>query len=61
MKQIAELENSKDDDSLEQLEILKTELFDIRNDKLKGHMIRSKAQCTIKAKNPQIFLWIRKT
>ena len=52
MKQIAELENSKDDDNLEQLEILKTELFDIRNDKLKGHMIRSKAQYIDKGEKP---------
>ena len=44
IKQIEELENSTDDRNIEHLENLKTELYDIRNDKLKGFMIRSKAQ-----------------
>ena len=52
MKKIEELENSMDDDNLEQLEILKTKLYDIRNDKLKGHMIRSKAQYTDQGEKP---------
>ena len=44
IKQIDELENGINDYNIEQLEILKTELSDIRHDKLKGYMIRSKAQ-----------------
>ena len=52
MKQIEELEISMDDDNVEQLEILKTELYDIRNDKLKGHMIRSKAQYIDQGEKP---------
>ena len=44
LKQINDLENSLEKANIEQLENLKTELYDIRNDKLKGYMIRSKAQ-----------------
>ena len=44
IKQIDELENSLNNKNIEQLEILKTELSDIRHDKRKGYMIRSKAQ-----------------
>ena len=40
--QISELENSTEDSNIEQLEILKTELCDIRHDKLKCSLIRSK-------------------
>ena len=44
MNQIDELENSRNENNMDQLEILKTELQDIRHEKLKGYMIRSKAQ-----------------
>ena len=46
IKQIEELENtcSMEDNNIAQLEVLKTELCDIRHEKLKGYMIRSKAQ-----------------
>ena len=44
IKQIDKLENSLNNKNIKQLEILKTELSDIRHDKLKGYMIRSKAQ-----------------
>ena len=36
IKQFDELENSINDNNIEQLEIIKTELSDIRHDKLKG-------------------------
>lgn len=62
MKQIEELENSMDDDNAEQLEILKTELYDIRNDKLKGHMIRSKAHYIDQGEKPtKYFCGLEKT
>ena len=44
IKRIEELEDSIDDKSRELLENCKTELYDIRNDKLKGYMVRAKAQ-----------------
>ena len=44
MNQIDDLENSRNENNMDQLEILKTELQDIRHEKLKGYMIRSKAQ-----------------
>ena len=52
MKQIEELEKSMDDDNIRAARILKTELYDVRNDKLKGHMIRSKAQYLDQGKKP---------
>ena len=52
IKQIEELENSTDDRNIEHLENLKTELYDIRNDKLKGFMIRSKAQYIDQGEKP---------
>ena len=55
MKQIEELENNMDDDNAEQLEILKTELYDIRNDKLKGDMIRPKAQYIDQGEKPTTY------
>ena len=50
--QISELESSTEDNNIEQLEILKTELCDIRHDKLKGSMIRSKAQYIDQGEKP---------
>ena len=51
-----------DDDNFEQLEILKTELCDIRNEKLKGHMIRSKAQYIDQGEKPtKYFCGLEKT
>ena len=44
IKTINDLENSAEESNIEQLEILRTELYDIRNYKMKGHMIRSKEQ-----------------
>ena len=44
MNQIDDLENIRNENNMDQLEILKTELQDIRHEKLKGYMIRSKAQ-----------------
>ena len=44
IKQIEEIENNTVDNITEELENLKTELYDIRNEKLKGYIIRSKAQ-----------------
>ena len=52
IKQIEELQNSTDDRNIEHLEKLKTELYDIRNDKLKGFMIRSKAQYIDQGEKP---------
>ena len=52
IKQIEELENSTDDRNIEHLENLKTELYDIRNDKLKGFMIGSKAQYIDQGEKP---------
>ena len=43
-KTIADLENNETEDTAEQLETLKNELINIRHEKLKGHMIRSRAQ-----------------
>ena len=44
IKQIEEIENNTVDNITEELENLKTELYDIRNEKLKGYIIHSKAQ-----------------
>ena len=52
IKQIDELENSTDDRNIEHLENLKTELYDIRNDKLKAFMICSKAQYIDQGEKP---------
>ena len=52
IKQIEELDNSIENNNIDQLEILKTELYDIRHDKLKGHMIRSKAQYIDQGEKP---------
>ena len=43
-KTIADLENNETEDTAEQLENLKNELINIRHEKLKGHIIRSRAQ-----------------
>ena len=55
IKQIEKLEDSLDERIFEQLENLKTELYDIRNDKLKGYMIRSKAQYIDQGEKPTKF------
>ena len=43
IKTIADLENNETEDNLEQIETKKNELINIRHEKLKGHMIRSRA------------------
>lgn len=55
IKQIEKIENNLADSNAEQLENLKTELYDIRNEKLKGYMIRSKAQYIDKGEKPTKF------
>lgn len=52
IKTINDLENCADESNMEQIEILKTELCDIRNYKMKGHMIRSKAQYIDQGEKP---------
>ena len=44
IKTIADIENKKQNDNDEESEIFKNELINIRHEKLKGHMIRSRAQ-----------------
>ena len=44
IKTIADMENNETKDNAEQLKYLKNELFNIRHEKLKGHMVRSRAQ-----------------
>ena len=55
IKRIEELEDSIDDKSRELLENCKTELYDIRNDKLKGYMVRAKAQYIDQGEKPTKF------
>ena len=55
IKRIEELEDSIDDKSRELLENCKTELYDIRNDKLKGYMERAKAQYIDQGEKPTKF------
>ena len=43
IKTINDLENSADESNIDQIKILRTELYDIRNYKMKGQIIRSKA------------------
>ena len=52
IKTINDLENSADERNIQQIEILRTELYEIRNYKMKGHMIRSKAQCIDQGEKP---------
>ena len=52
IKTIADIENKKQNDSDEELEILKNELINIRHEKLKGHMIRSRAQYIDQGEKP---------
>ena len=52
IKNINDLENCVDESNMEQIEILKTELCDIRNYKMKGHMIRSKAKYIDQGEKP---------
>ena len=51
-KTIADLENNETEDTAEQLETLKNELINIRHEKLKGHMIRSRAQYIDQGERP---------
>ena len=44
IKIIADLEDNETENDLEKIETLKNELIDIRHEKLRGHMIRSRAQ-----------------
>ena len=52
LKSIKDLENIIGEDKFEQIEILKTELINIRQQKLKGHMLRSKAQYIDEGEKP---------
>lgn len=52
IKTIAGLENNATEDKLEQIETLKNELINIRHEKLKGHMIRSRAQYIDQGEKP---------
>ena len=52
IKTINDLENCADERNIQQIEILRTELYEIRNYKMKGHMIRSKAQCIDQGEKP---------
>ena len=44
IKTIADMENNETKDNVEQLEYLKTELVNIRHEKLKRHMVRARVQ-----------------
>ena len=52
LKTIKDLENIISEDKFEQIEILKTELINIRQEKLKGYMLRSKAQYIDEGEKP---------
>ena len=52
IKRIADLEENTEINSTEQIENLKAELYDIRYEKLKGQMIRSKAQYIDQGEKP---------
>ena len=52
LKSIKDLENMFSEDTFEQIEILKTELTNIRQEKLKGHILRSKAQYIDEGEKP---------
>ncbi|MCU7951650.1 MAG: reverse transcriptase family protein, partial [gamma proteobacterium symbiont of Bathyaustriella thionipta] len=52
IKKIGEIEGSVNENNMDRLETLKTELFEIRQEKLKGHIIRSKAQYIDKGEKP---------
>ena len=52
IKTIADLENNETEDNLEQIETKKNELINIRHEKLKGHMIRSRAQYIDQSEKP---------
>lgn len=52
IKDITDLEQNIDKDSTEKLENIKTELYDIRQEKLKGHIIRSRAQYIDQSEKP---------
>ena len=51
-KTIADLENNETEDTAKQLETLKNELINIRHEKLKGHMIRSRVQYIDQGERP---------
>ena len=44
IKTLVDLEDNETENDLEEIETLKNELIDIRHEKLRGHMIRSRAQ-----------------
>lgn len=52
IKDIKEIEEQVTESNLERLEVLNSELFEIRQDKLKGHIIRSRAQYIDKGEKP---------
>ena len=52
LKTIADMENNKTKDNGEQVEYLKNELVNIRHEKLKGHMVRSRAQYIDQGEKP---------
>ena len=55
IKNIGEIEGCVNENNIDRLETLKTELFEIRQEKLKGHIIRSKAQYIDKGEKPTKF------
>ena len=55
IKCIGEIEGCINVSNTEQLDTMKTELFDIRQEKLKGHIIRSKSEYIDKGEKPTKF------
>ena len=49
---IGEIEGCINTNNMEQLETMKTELFELRQEKLKGHIIRSKSEYIDKGEKP---------
>ena len=52
---IGEIEGCINTNNIEQLETMKTELFELRQEKLKGHIIRSKSEYIDKGEKPTKF------
>ena len=52
---IGEIEGCINTNNMEQLETMKTELFELRQEKLKGHIIRSKSEYIDKGEKPTKF------
>ena len=52
IQEIGKMEGCINENNMEKLETLKTELFEIRQEKLKGHIIRSKSEYIDKEEKP---------